>query len=142
MWPTGAVNGAECLWADFVVPAAAACPPSGDSQPDPTSSFVTLDPKGTARTIAESTSGADISAPKPSLLLRACRSVATADEDRSGAALSRLQVLSVGLSASMLEVGVAPRSIKMAAGRLHVEGFRLMPVEEGMSRKPLKLVPL
>lgn len=53
--------------------------------------------------------------------------------------LSRLLMLSVGLSASTLEVGVAPHSIKMAAGRLHVDGFRLMPVDEGMSWKPEKL---
>lgn len=53
--------------------------------------------------------------------------------------MSRLQVLSVGLRPSTLEVGVAPRSIKMAAGRLQVDGFRLMPAEEGMSWNPEKL---
>ncbi len=53
--------------------------------------------------------------------------------------LSRLHVLSVGLKPSTLEVGVMPRSRRRAAGRLQVEGLRLIPVENGMSRNPAKL---
>ncbi len=53
--------------------------------------------------------------------------------------LSRLQVLSVGLRPSMLELGVMPRSRRRAAGRLQVDGFRLIPAEKGMSRNPGKL---
>ena len=52
-------------------------------------------------------------------------------------ALSRLQVLSVGLVPSTLEQGVSSLSAVRAAGRLQVEGLRRMWTT-GMSRKPEK----
>ena len=58
-----------------------------------------------------------------------------------GPRMSRLQVLPVGLMKlpSKLDEGVIPLSMRRAAGRLQVDGLRVMPAERGISRNPVKL---
>ena len=54
-------------------------------------------------------------------------------------ALSRLQVLSVGLSPSTLEQGVVTLfSVRRAAGKLQVDGFLVISGLYDMSRNPVK----
>ena len=51
-------------------------------------------------------------------------------------------MLPVGLKLSKLEEGVSARSMRREAGRLQVEGLRLIPAATGMSLNPGKLLLL